>query len=258
VDLARVAGLRRAPLTCREPRPAPPPPPCPRGAGSIPEREEASPFDGPALDSGGRLPRIFNTCVAFGPDGELLARHRKMHLFDIDIPGRIAFRESDTLSAGDRLALFDTPYGRVGLGVCYDMRFPHLAALLRAAGAKLLFYPGAFNTTTGPPHYELLQRARALDNQCFVCTVSPARNPDSKYQAWGHSSAISPYGEVLATTDERPGIVYAELRLAHVEEVRAQIPVGVQARTDLYSLEWRGPPRELMGRQAAEGGGKQD
>jgi omega-amidase len=228
-------------------------------AGSIPEREEASPFDGPPLEDGaGRLPRIFNTCVAFGPDGELLARHRKMHLFDIDIPGRIAFRESDTLTGGDRLALFDTPWGRVGLGICYDLRFPLLAALLRASGARLLFYPGAFNTTTGPPHWELLQRARALDNQCFVCTVSPARNPDASYKAYGHSTAVSPYGEVLATTDERPGIVYAELRLAHVDEVRAQIPVGHQARTDLYALEWRGPPRELMGRQAAEGSGKQD
>ena len=211
-------------------------------AGSIPERGDPAAPGGP--------PCIYNTCVAFGPDGELLARHRKVHLFDIDVPGRITFRESDTLTGGDRLAVFDTPYGRVGLGICYDMRFPQLALLLRAAGCTILAYPGAFNTTTGPVHWELLQRCRALDTQCFVLTPAPARNPDAKYQAWGHSTIVSPWGEVLATTDEAPGTVTAELRLGHVAEVRGSIPVGVQARDDLYALQWRGPPRELLGAAA--------
>lgn len=191
--------------------------------GSIPERDEAS-------------GRVYNTCVAYGPDGEVLAVHRKMHLFDIDIPGRITFRESDTLSAGSELALFDTPWGRIGLGICYDMRFPHLAMLLRQAGAAMLIYPGAFNTTTGPAHWELLLRARALDAQAFVAGVSPARNPASAYQAWGHSTVVSPWGEVLATTDEGPAIQYADLRMARVAEVRAQIPVSQQVRSDVYSL----------------------
>ena len=203
------------------------PPPPPTAPGSIPERDEAS-------------GRIYNTCVAYGPDGALLARHRKMHLFDIDIPGRITFRESDTLSGGGDLATFDTPWGRVGLGICYDVRFPLLAMLLRQAGCRFLFYPGAFNLTTGPVHWELLLRARALDTQCFVAGVSIARNPAAAYQAWGHSTMVTPYGEVAATTDEAPGTVYADVRPARVDEVRAQIPVGHQARGDLYSLQWRG------------------
>ena len=171
-----------------------------------------------------------------------------MHLFDIDIPGRITFRESDTLSGGGDLATFDTPWGRVGLGICYDVRFPLLAMLLRQAGCRFLFYPGAFNLTTGPVHWELLLRARALDTQCFVAGVSIARNPAAAYQAWGHSTMVTPYGEVAATTDEAPGIVYATMRPARVDEVRAQIPVGHQARGDLYGLQW------LAGSPAGGGG----
>jgi omega-amidase len=163
-----------------------------------------------------------------------------MHLFDIDVPGRITFRESDTLSAGEALATFDTPFGRCGLGICYDIRFPLFAMLLRQAGCRLLFYPGAFNTTTGPAHWELLQRGRALDTQCYVATVSPARNPDSKYQAWGHSSVVNPWGEVIATTEEGSATVTAELDLKRIDEVRGQIPVGHQVRTDLYELAWKG------------------
>lgn len=193
--------------------------------GSIPER--------------GADGKVYNTCVAFGPDGAILAKHRKMHLFDIDIPGRMTFRESDTLSPGDALATFDTPWGKAGLGICYDMRFPHLAMLLRQAGCKMLFYPGAFNMTTGPAHWELLQRARALDTQCYVAAVSIARNPESKYQAWGHSTVVSPWGEVVATTDESAQIVTATLKMARVDEIRGQIPVGHQTRTDLYELAWK-------------------
>lgn len=117
------------------------------------------------------------------------------------------------------------------------MRFPHLAMLLRQAGAAMLIYPGAFNTTTGPAHWELLLRARALDAQAFVAGVSPARNPASAYQAWGHSTVVSPWGEVVTTTDEGPGIQYADLRMGRVGEVRAQIPVSKQVRTDVYGLD---------------------
>mmetsp|Transcript_60949 Transcript_60949/g.137841 ORF Transcript_60949/g.137841 Transcript_60949/m.137841 type:complete len:188 (-) Transcript_60949:366-929(-) len=166
--------------------------------GSVPERGE----DG----------KIYNTCAVFSPSGELVAKHRKVHLFDIDVPGRITFRESDTLTGGDKVTVFDTPFGKIGIGICYDMRFPHLSALMRARGCSLLVFPGAFNTTTGPPHFELLQRARALDNQCFVVTASPARPTDPEaYQSWGHSSVIGPWGDVLATTGHEPGTVHAEL-----------------------------------------------
>lgn len=193
--------------------------------GSIPEREGD---------------RVYNTCLVISPDGEIICKHRKMHLFDISVPGGITFRESETLTGGDTLSLFDTPWGRIGVGICYDMRFPQLALLLRQAGAHLLCYPGAFNLTTGPAHWELLGRARAVDNQVFVATPSPARSPPSEpgYKAWGHSTVYSPWGTVLATTEHDAAIIYADVELAEVEAIRAQIPIGVQKRDDLYSVSW--------------------
>lgn len=137
--------------------------------GSIPERDPSS-------------GKIYNTCVVVNPAGEMIAKHRKIHLFDIDIPGKMTFKESETLTAGDDVTVFNVDgIGKVGLGICYDIRFPELAMRMRKEGCKLLIYPGAFNTTTGPLHWELLARARAVDNQCYVAVVSPARNPESKY-----------------------------------------------------------------------------
>jgi omega-amidase len=192
--------------------------------GSIPEK------------SGGRL---YNTCLVFRPDGSLAAKHRKVHLFDIDIPGKITFKESDSLSPGDGPTVVDPGIGvSVGLGICYDLRFPELAALSARRGAQILVYPGAFNTTTGPAHWELLLRARAVDNQCFVAACSPARASadPTAYQAWGHSTAVDPWGVVLATTDETPGIVYADLDFGEVGVRRENMPLAAQRRGDVYAL----------------------
>jgi len=193
---------------------------------------------------GGSIPerdgdKVYNTCLVFDPEGRIVAKHRKVHLFDIDVPGKITFRESDTLHAGDAATVFDSPFGTIGVGICYDIRFPELAMLMRNRGAQIIVYPGAFNLTTGPAHWELLQRARALDNQAFVLTASPARNPDASYQAWGHSSVTSPWGDIVASTDHNPGIVYAHLDLSRVQEVRSGIPISQQRREDLYSLQDR-------------------
>lgn len=183
--------------------------------------------------SGGKL---YNTSCVVGPDGALLAKHRKVHLFDIDIPGRITFKESLTLTAGEAVTVVDTPAGRLGVGICYDLRFPELAMLYARRGVQLIVYPGAFNTVTGPLHWELLQRARAVDNQLFVATCSPARNPESTYQAWGHSTAVGPFGEVLATCEHQPCIVYAELDYKQLTERRTNMPLAEQRRGDLYKL----------------------
>lgn len=190
--------------------------------GSIPERD--------ANDDN----KLFNTCCIFGPDGKLLSKHRKLHLFDIDIPGKITFKESDTLTPGSGPTVVDTPLCRLGIGICYDIRFPELACLYNMAGVQLIVYPGAFNTVTGPLHWELLQRARAVDNQCFVATCSPARNPDSTYQAWGHSTAVGPFAEILATTDHDPAIVYADMDFNQIYERRANMPLNKQRRTDVF------------------------
>lgn len=179
---------------------------------------------------------VYNTSVAINTDGSVLAIHRKVHLFDIDVPGGVSFKESDGLDAGQSVTTFNTPYGVFGLGICYDIRFPEYAQLLRQRGAVALFYPGAFNTTTGPRHWELLQRARAVDNQCWVITASPARDPDFSYQAWGHSMVVSPWGSVMTELDEKPGIAYAEVKMDEVSEFRTAVPTFTQRRDDLYSL----------------------
>jgi omega-amidase len=197
--------------------------------------------------------KYFNTCTVWSPEGRLVGVYRKMHLFDIDIPGKQTFRESDVLTAGDSLCVVDLPWGKAGIGICYDMRFPQLAAIYAQKGCTLLIYPGAFNVTTGPKHWELLQRARAVDYQLWVATASPARNPESTYQAWGHSSVVDPWGAVVATTEHDPATVLCAVDLDVADQVRAMIPVRRQPRTDLYSLPaWTASP-DGRGEEEEEG-----
>ena len=217
-------------------------------------------------------PRLFNTCLVFGPDGKLLARHRKAHLFDIDIPGKITFLESETLTPGDGATTVDVPCPkrngkststdssspplvRLGIGICYDLRFPDYASVLTRRGAQVLVYPGAFNTTTGLAHWELLARARAVDAQAFVALCSPARITDEDaekaaekaaekkkpYVAHGHSLAVSPWGEVLADAGAfAVGVSVAELDLTEVATRRRNMPLAAQRRGDLYELVDKG------------------
>ena len=191
-------------------------------AGSIPER------DGD---------KLYNTCTVFNPEGLMTAKHRKMHLFDIDIPGKITFQESKTLSPGNKFTTFETPFAKIGIGICYDIRFAEMAQIYAKMGCDLLLYPGAFNMTTGPAHWELLQRARALDNQLFVATVSPARDEAASYVAWGHSTLVSPWGEVVAKGGHTEETVYADIDINYKSEVRMQVPVTKQRRLDLYNIE---------------------
>ncbi|CAI9095905.1 OLC1v1031942C2 [Oldenlandia corymbosa var. corymbosa] len=180
--------------------------------------------------------KLYNTCCVFGTDGKLKAKHRKIHLFDIDIPGKITFKESKTLTAGESPTIVDTEVGRIGVGICYDIRFQELAMIYAARGAHLICYPGAFNMTTGPLHWELLQRARATDNQLYVATCSPARIVDAGYVAWGHSTLVGPFGEVLGTTEHEEAIVIAEIDYSEIELRRTNLPLEKQRRGDLYQL----------------------
>jgi len=275
----------------------------------------------------------YNTCLIINPHGTVVAKHRKVHLFDVNVPGGIQFKESETLTKGDLGATYfdvieeeEEPeeggvikkrssngcmLGRIGVGIwyvfvvfdmiylsmdftilsffvsfsslsrslysrSYDIRFPEYALILtQIHQCKILIYPGAFNLTTGPAHWELLQRARAVDGQCYVLTASPARMPPSSptitttveenagdshyeietsskqyphYSAWGHSSIISPWGEVIATCDENPAIVIADLDMDKVEEMRMSIPTMMQKRHDLYRLvEGRSAPNDYAG-----------
>lgn len=180
--------------------------------------------------------RTYNTAYVFAPDGSCIAKHRKMHLFDIDITGGQRFMESETLTAGNTVTVFDTPWGKMGLCICYDIRFPELARLMALAGAKVICIPAAFNMTTGPVHWELSFRARALDNQVYLLGCAPARDLTASYHSWGHSIVTDPWGTVTAQLAEAEGILFAELDLEKVETIRKELPLLRHRRTDVYEL----------------------
>jgi omega-amidase len=190
--------------------------------GSIPEYEPSS-------------QKHFNTSLTFSPSGHLLATHRKVHMFDIDIPGKIKFTESETLSPGNKVTLIDLPgIGRIGLAICYDIRFPELSIIAARKGAFLLLFPGAFNLTTGALHWELQARGRAMDNQVYVGVCSPARDMEASYKAWGHSMIVDPNARILTEAAEGEETVYAELHGNKIEETRKGVPVYTQRRFDVY------------------------
>lgn len=180
-------------------------------AGSVPEIDEAG--------------HIYNTAYVFDPEGRQIAKHRKMHLFDVDIRGGQRFKESETLSPGREATVFDTPFGPMGLCICFDFRFPALARQMVDRGARLILVPAAFNMTTGPAHWALLFRARAVDNQCYTIGTSVARDPAASYVAWGHSIVADPFGRIISEMNEREGIRLTQLRLPLVEEIRQQLPL---------------------------------
>lgn len=190
---------------------------------------------------GGSMPesedgRIYNTCFIFNPRGEQIARHRKMHLFDIDVAGGQRFKESDTLSPGNDITVVETDFGKLGVAICYDVRFPELARLMALQGAKVLAYPGAFNMTTGPAHWEILFRTRSLDNQAFTLGCAPARDTSAGYVSYANSIIVSPWGKVIGRLEEAEGCLMAELDFDEQERVRREIPVIQHRRTDIYAL----------------------
>lgn len=209
--------------------------------GSIPEKVSSTSTEGENL--------CYNTCLVFSPQGNIITKHRKMHLFDINVPNGIQFKESDTLQPGHTISYFKyRNMVNIGIGICYDIRFPEYAMLLcQQYDCHVLIYPGAFNLVTGPAHWELLQRARALDNQCYVITASPARTVEAveveripkypHYTAWGHSTVVGPWGDVLATCEEGAIIVTAQIDFSKIPTIRQSIPISYQKRHDIYELK---------------------
>ena len=168
----------------------------------------------------------YNTCLLYGPDGGLLARYRKIHRFDIDLPGA-RHMESATVAAGDGLVVVPTPVGVLGLSICYDVRFPGLYQRLVDRGAEILCVPSAFTVPTGQAHWHALLRARAIENQCFV--VAPAQegrhDPAGDRHSYGHSLIVDPWGVVRAECGAGPGLAVAEIDLAEIARVRRAMPV---------------------------------
>lgn len=191
-------------------------------AGSMPEKDEKG--------------RIFNTSYVFDRQGRQIAKHRKMHLFDINVTGGQYFKESDTLTAGDQVTVFNTEFGKIGICICYDFRFPELARLMVNEGAKVILVPAAFNMTTGPAHWEIMFRQRAVDNQVFTIGAAPARDPASDYISWGNSIAVAPWGNIMAQMDEKEGYTVQTLDLGEVDKVRRELPLLAHLRSDIYTL----------------------
>jgi omega-amidase len=190
-------------------------------AGSIPE-----------LDNN----KLYNSSFVFNGNGEIIGSHRKIHLFDIDIAGKITFKESETLSAGNQITVIDTEFCKIGIAICYDMRFPELLRIMTIKGAELIVIPGAFNMTTGPAHWKTLIRARAIDNQVYVAAASPASNEELSYVAYGNSMVTDPWGEVLVRAGQNEEIIYANIDLSKVREVRDELPVLKNRREDIYGI----------------------
>lgn len=191
---------------------------------------------------GGSIPEldgnmVFNTAYVFDRNGVVIGKHRKMHLFDIDVKGGQYFKESDVLSSGSGITVVDTEFCRMGIGICYDIRFPELSRLMALKGAEVLVFPAAFNMTTGPAHWDISFRMRALDNQVYTIGVAPARDNASSYHSYGNSIIGSPWGDVIGKMDENEGYLIQEIDLDRVAAVRNELPLLKHRRTDVYALD---------------------
>ena len=185
---------------------------------------------------GGTLPlrgagreRVRNACLVFGPDGKQAARYDKMHLFAFD-KGDERYDEGRTLEAGAQPVALQAGALRVGLSICYDLCFPELYRALMRPECDLLVVPAAFTHTTGQAHWELLLRARAVENQCYVLAAAQGGRHENGRRTWGHSMIVDPWGEVLACCEEGPGMALAELDPGRIAAVRAQLPALAHRR----------------------------
>jgi predicted amidohydrolase len=165
-----------------------------------------------------------NRSYLFDDRGRIVARYDKIHMFDVDLVGGESYRESSRFRAGDRAVLAGTPWGKVGLTVCYDVRFAYLYRALAQAGASFLTVPSAFTVPTGRAHWETLLRARAIETGCFVFAPAQCGEHAEGRKTYGHSLIVSPWGDVLAEAGEEPGVIYADIDPAKVEDARRMIP----------------------------------
>jgi len=165
--------------------------------------------------------RVLNTTLVFDPSGTETARYDKIHLFNFE-KGTESFDEARTIRPGGEVRTFDAPFGRVGLSVCYDLRFPELYR--RMGDVALIVVPSAFTYTTGRAHWEMLLRARAVENQCYVLAAAQGGSHENGRRTWGHSMLIDPWGEIIAVLDEGPGVVAGDIDRARIDEVRRSLP----------------------------------
>lgn len=183
--------------------------------------------------------KIANRSYLIAPDGEIAARYDKLHLFDVDLAGGESYRESRNYRPGAKAVLAELPWGRLGLSICYDLRFPQLYRALAAAGASFIAVPAAFTRQTGEAHWRVLLRARAIETGAFVLAAAQGGLHENGRSTYGHSMIVSPWGEVLAEAGEEPQVLFAEIDPRLSEEARAKVPSLKHGRD--FEIEIAGP-----------------
>ena len=183
--------------------------------------------------------RCYNTSVMIGPDGSIITRYRKLHLFDVDVPGGLCVKESDSIAPGEEIVVAETALGTIGMSICYDLRFPELFQAQVRRGAQLLTVPSAFTLTTGKDHWHALLRARAIENGAYVIAAAQWGTHDTggKRKSYGHSLIIDPWGTVIGEAGDGETICYAEIDLKRVASVRGSIPVQQNRRLTWKEIE---------------------
>lgn len=188
--------------------------------------------------------RRYNACPVYSPEGTLQALHKKIHLFDVKMD-TLSVQEADCFSPGGQPTTVLTPWGVVGVAVCFDLRFPAQFLTMADRGARLMVVPAAFNTVTGPRHFRLLAQARAIDTQSFVAACGPALDQKASYHAYGHSLLVSPLGKVLGELDSQPGLLTLSLNLDQADAARKALPV-LAGRVP--GIDLPGPQKDGVGR----------
>ena len=171
--------------------------------------------------------RILNSCLLFDPAGKCTARYDKLHLFDVHIDGKGngSYNESDTIAPGHNITVAHTPFGNIGMSVCYDLRFPELYRKMSEQGMDLITVPAAFTHSTGKRHWEVLLKSRAVENLCFVIAANQGGRHSRRRASWGHSMIIDPWGDILCSLDTGPGVACTDIRLERIKELRQSFPV---------------------------------
>lgn len=173
---------------------------------------------------------IYAACLVFNDQGEIVARYDKMHLFDVVISEKECYQESNTVMPGDAITVINTPFGKLGLAVCYDIRFPELFRVMFNRGAEIIAIPAAFTTTTGEAHWELLARARAVENFSYVIGACQTGKHVNGRSTYGHSLIVDPWGRVMSSLPEGEGVIIADIDLEYLHQTRKNIPVSEHQR----------------------------
>ncbi|CAK8689988.1 unnamed protein product [Clavelina lepadiformis] len=179
--------------------------------------------------------KIRNTHVILDQNGNMQGCYDKCHLFNVDIPDKVVLKETDITVPGKTISdPVTTPVGNIGLMICYDIRFPQISTTLRERGAEILTYPSAFTVPTGHAHWEVLLRARAIENQCYIVAAAQVGNHNAKRVSFGHSMVVDPWGKVIACNADKIGVITAEIDLDYLKKIRTNMPVFNHTRPDIY------------------------